>query len=69
AMAELAQLVDVPLATNLVVVEMEQVFEAITKKAVNIILGDHHYWCGATGAVRLNHVCQAANLGLLSPAM
>lgn len=64
AMAELAQITNVPLATNLVVVELEQVFEAKTKNAVNIILGDHHYWCGATGAIRLNHVCQAANIGL-----
>jgi glucarate dehydratase len=64
AMAELSKLIDVPLATNLVVVEMEQVFEAVTKDAAQIILGDHHYWCGATGAVRLNHICQAANLGL-----
>ena len=64
AMAELSRIVDVPLATNLVVVEMEQVFEAITKDAVQIILGDHHYWCGATGAVRLSDVCRASNLGL-----
>ena len=64
AMAELSQIVDVPLATNLVVVEMEQVFEAITKDAVQIILGDHHYWCGATGAVRLSDLCRASNLGL-----
>ena len=64
AMAELSKLIDVPLATNLVVVEMEQVFEAITKDAVQIILGDHHYWCGATGAVRLSDLCRASNLGL-----
>lgn len=64
AMAELSKLIDVPLATNLVVVEMEQVFEAVTKDAVQIILGDHHYWCGATGAVRLSDTCRAANLGL-----
>ena len=64
AMAELSQMIDVPLATNLVVVEMEQVFEAIAKDAVQIILGDHHYWCGATGAVRLSDVCRASKLGL-----
>jgi len=63
AMAELSRIVDVPLATNLVVVEMEQVFEAITKDAVQIILGDHHYWCGATGAVRLSDLCRASNRG------
>jgi len=64
AMAELAQIINIPLATNLVVVEMEQVFEAVEKSALKIILGDHHYWCGATGVVRLNHVCKAAELGL-----
>ena len=64
AMAELAEIVDIPLATNLVVVELEQIFEAVNKRAVNIILGDHHYWCGATGAVRLNRICQSAGLGL-----
>jgi len=64
AMAELAQIIDIPLATNLVVVEMEQVFEAVEKDALKIILGDHHYWCGATGVVRLNHVCKASDLGL-----
>lgn len=64
AMAELASQVDIPLATNLVVVEYEQVFEAVAKGAVQIILGDHHYWCGATGAVQLSETCRAAGLGL-----
>ena len=64
AMAELSALIDMPLATNLVVVEFEQIFEALRKDAVQIILSDHHYWRGATGAVHLGEICRAANLGV-----
>lgn len=64
AMAELAALIDMPLATNLVVVEFEQIYEAVTKKAVQIILSDHHYWRGGTGAVHLGEMCRAAGLGV-----
>lgn len=64
AMAELSALVDIPLATNLVVVEFEQIFEAVTKNAVQIILSDHHYWRGGTGAVMLGEMCRAAGLGV-----
>ena len=64
AMAELAALIDMPLATNLVVVEFEQIYEAVTKNAVQIILSDHHYWRGGTGAVHLGEMCRAAGLGV-----
>lgn len=64
AMAELSAQIDMPLATNLVVVEFEQVIEAIKKDAVQIILSDHHYWRGATGAIHLGELCRAANLGV-----
>lgn len=64
AMAELSALIDMPLATNLVVVEFEQIIEAVKKDAVQIILSDHHYWRGATGAVHLGEMCRAANLGV-----
>ncbi|KMK67362.1 enolase C-terminal domain-like protein [Puniceibacterium sp. IMCC21224] len=64
AMAELSALIDMPLATNLVVVEFEQIFEAVRKDAVQIVLSDHHYWRGATGAVHLGEMCRAANLGV-----
>jgi glucarate dehydratase len=47
-----------------VVVEFEQIFEALRKDAVQIILSDHHYWQGMTGAVRLGRICQAAGLGV-----
>jgi glucarate dehydratase len=64
AMAELSTQIDIPLATNLVVVEFEQIIEAVKKDAVQIILSDHHYWRGATGAVHLGEICRAANLGV-----
>lgn len=64
AMAQLAEITGIPLATNLVVVELEQLFEAVKKNAVHIILGDHHYWNGATGATRLSDICRASGLGL-----
>lgn len=64
AMAELASKTQVPLATNLVVVEFEQVVEAYRNGAVQIILSDHHYWRGATGSIRLGELCRAGGLGI-----
>lgn len=64
AMAELSAQIDVPLATNLAVVEFEQVIEAVKKDAVQIVLSDPHYWRGATGAVHLGEICRAAGLGV-----
>lgn len=64
AMAELSAQIDMPLATNLIVVEFEEVIEAVKKDAVQIVLSDHHYWRGATGAVHLGEICRAANLGV-----
>jgi glucarate dehydratase len=63
-MAAVSAFSPLPLATNLVVVEFEQIFEALRKDAVQIILSDHHYWQGMTGAVRLGRICQAAGLGV-----
>ena len=53
-----------PLSTNLVVVEFDQVFEAFSRDAVQIILSDHHYWRGATGARTLAEMCRAAGMGV-----
>lgn len=64
AMAELSAQTDMPLATNLVVVEFEQIIEAVKKDAVQIVLSDHHYWRGATGAIHLGEMCRAAGLGV-----
>ena len=64
AMAELSAQTDMQLSTNLVVVEFPQVFEAFSRNAVQIILSDHHYWRGATGARHLGEMCHAAGMGI-----
>ena len=64
AMAELSAQTDMPLSTNLVVVEFPEVFEAFKKDAAQIILSDHHYWRGATGAIALGKMCEAAGMGV-----
>lgn len=64
AMAELSAQTDMPLATNLVVVDFEQIVEAVKKDAVQIVLSDHHYWRGGTGAIHLGEICRAAGLGV-----
>ncbi len=63
-MAALSERVDMPLSTNLVVVEFDQVLEAHRKDAAQIILSDHHYWRGPTGAVALGRFCEAAGMGV-----
>ncbi len=64
AMAELASKTDVPLATNLVVVEFEHIVDAYRNGAVQIILSDHHYWRGATGSIKLGEFCRAGGMGI-----
>jgi len=64
AMAAVAAFSPLPLATNLVVVEYEQVIEAARKNAVRIVLSDHHYWRGMTGCVTLGRLCEAAGMGV-----
>lgn len=64
AMAELSAQIDMPLATNLVVVEFEEVIEAVKRDAVQIVLSDHHYWRGPRGAIHLGEMCRAADLGI-----
>ncbi len=64
AMAELSAQTDMPLATNLVVVEFEHLMEAVRRDAVQIILSDVHYWRGPTGCVRLGETCAAAGMGV-----
>lgn len=63
-MAAVARDCPMPLATNLVVTELPHVFEAKAKSAVQVVLNDHHYWRGMTGAAQLGHVCRAAGMKL-----
>lgn len=64
AMAEVAASTSIPLATNMIVLEFDQIAEAFRKKAVKIVLADHHYWGGMRAVTHLGATCQALELGM-----
>ena len=64
AMAEVAAATSIPLATNMIVLEFDQIAEAYRKRAVKIVLSDHHYWGGIRAATHLGKLCQALELGV-----
>ena len=55
---------DIPLATNMYVVQPGHVPEAIRKDAFRVILSDHHYWGGLRASRELARVCEIWGLGL-----
>lgn len=64
AMAEVAASTSIPLATNMIVLEFDQIADAFRKKAVKIVLSDHHYWGGMRAATHLGKLCQALEMGV-----
>src|SRR5205814_1933833 len=64
AMAEVAATAPMPLATNMCVTAFEHVPEAVAKRAVGIILSDHHMWGGMRATVELGRLCGAFGPGL-----
>lgn len=63
-MAEVAAAVDVPLATNMCVVEFAHIPPAIARNAVQVILSDHHYWGGFRRSQLLGGICETFGIGL-----
>lgn len=55
---------DIPLATNMYVVQPAHVPDAIRKDAFRVILSDHHYWGGLRASRDLASVCAYWGLGL-----
>lgn len=55
---------DIPLATNMVVTSFADVAEAVQKDAVQVILGDHHYWGGLRAITHLGQLCETFDIGL-----
>lgn len=53
-----------PLATNMCVVAFEHIPEAVEKDAVQIILGDHHYWGGLRHTRELGAICETFGIGM-----
>ncbi len=63
-MAELHQATGLPLATNMVVTNWDELRRAVKLNSVQILLSDHHYWGGLRATQALARTCQAFGLGL-----
>ena len=63
-MSEVASRTAIPLATNMCVTSFDHVAEAVRKRAVAIILSDHHMWGGLRASVELGRICRTFGLGL-----
>lgn len=63
-MAQLHRATGLPLATNMVVTNWDELKNSIALEAVQILLSDHHYWGGLRATQALARTCQAFGLGL-----
>jgi glucarate dehydratase len=55
---------DMPLATNMCVVSFDHIPEAFAKRAVDVVLADHHFWGGLRPTQRLAGICETYGVGL-----
>ncbi|KQX50053.1 glucarate dehydratase [Streptomyces sp. Root66D1] len=62
AMADLARVAPMPLATNMCVVTWEQLTRAVPVHAIGVLLGDHHFWGGLKASQHLATCCR--NFGI-----
>jgi glucarate dehydratase len=63
-MSEVAKQAPMPLATNMCVTRFDHVALAVAKKAVGVILSDHHMWGGMRATVELGRICRTFGLGV-----
>jgi glucarate dehydratase len=56
--------IDLPLASNVAVTNFAALPEAIRTDAVQVVLGDHHYWGGMRAITQLGRLCATFGLGL-----
>jgi glucarate dehydratase len=63
-MAELHKRTGLPLATNMVVTNWDELKRSLELGSVQILLSDHHYWGGLRATQSLAKVCQTFGLGL-----
>jgi glucarate dehydratase len=63
-MAQVAREVSMPLATNMCVVSFDQLPEAVARRPVEVVLGDHHVWGGVQRSRLLAGICDTFGFGL-----
>lgn len=63
-MAALHRATGLPLATNMVVTDFDELRRSIALNSVQIILSDHHYWGGLRSTQTLAAMCDHFGLGL-----
>jgi len=63
-MARVAAGTGLPLATNMCVTSFADVPPAVEQGAVQIILGDHHFWGGFRACQKLAGICETFGLGM-----
>jgi glucarate dehydratase len=54
----------IPLASNVAVTHFDDIPKSLACDAVQVILGDHHYWGGPRAITQLGRVCDTFGLGL-----
>lgn len=63
-MAALHKATGLPLATNMVITNWDELRRSIELNAVQILLSDHHYWGGLRATQALARTCSTFGLGL-----
>jgi glucarate dehydratase len=63
AMARVRSKVDIPFATNMCVMDLDQLAQGIRMGSVDIILGDIHEWGGISNTKKLQGTCEVFQLG------
>lgn len=64
SMAEVHQRAGIPLATNMCVTTPEEIPEAFSSQAVQVLLCDHHFWGGLRATQHLAAICKTYGVGL-----
>jgi len=63
-MAQVAQAVNIPLATNMCTVGFDDLPGSVRLGSEAIILGDHHFWGGLRASVELARICRTWGRGM-----
>ncbi|TMG42223.1 MAG: glucarate dehydratase, partial [Chloroflexi bacterium] len=62
--SEVAKRAPMPVATNMCVTQFDHIAPAVAKRAVGVILTDHHMWGGMRATVELGRLCRTFGLGV-----